>query len=93
LIVARDGMNLLAMVKKGTAPAPAGKPSALLDTRVIYCGDCLEQLEKLPPPCVDLSRGGIDPPFNSNRNSASARAQTNGRRQGARKGEQPRRTA
>lgn len=46
--------------------ATAGKPSALLDTRVIYCGDNLEQLKKLPPACVDLIY--IDPPFNSNRN-------------------------
>ena len=46
--------------------APAGKPSALVDTRVIYCGDCLEQLEKLPDACIDLVY--IDPPFNSNRN-------------------------
>jgi len=45
---------------------PAGKPSALLDTRVIYCGDNLEQLKKLPENCVDLIY--IDPPFNSNRN-------------------------
>src|SRR5437764_1743046 len=45
--------------------APA-KPSALLDTRVIYCGDNLEQLGKLPDACVDLIY--IDPPFNSNRN-------------------------
>jgi hypothetical protein len=47
------------MAKKGTAtgePAkktPAGapaarKPSALLDTRVIYCGDNFEQLAKPP---------------------------------------------
>ena len=50
-----------------SSPAPAaGKPSALLDTRVVYCGDCLEQLQKLPPACVDLIY--IDPPFNSNRN-------------------------
>ena len=42
------------------------KPSALVDTRVIYCGDNLEQLEKLPDACVDLIY--IDPPFNSNRN-------------------------
>src|SRR5665213_2006705 len=42
------------------------KPSALLDTRVIYCGDNLEQLAKLPDACVDLIY--IDPPFNSNRN-------------------------
>ena len=41
--------------KKPPAEAPPrGKPSALLDTRVIYCGDCLEQLKKLPPACVDL---------------------------------------
>jgi hypothetical protein len=42
------------------------KPSTLLDTRVIYCGDNLEQLAKLPDVCVDLIY--IDPPFNSNRN-------------------------
>ena len=45
--------------------APA-KPSALLDTRVIYCGDNLEQLKRLPAACVDLIY--IDLPFNSNRN-------------------------
>ena len=28
------------------------KPSALLDTRVIYCGDNLDQLRKLPDGCV-----------------------------------------
>ncbi len=50
-----------------TAPRP-GKPSSLLDTRVVYCGDNLEQLAKLPERCIDLIRGGIDPPFNSNRN-------------------------
>src|ERR1017187_7078333 len=43
-----------------------GRPSSLLDTRVIYCGDNLEQLAKLPDACVDLIY--IDPPFNSNRN-------------------------
>ena len=43
-----------------------GKPSSLIDTRVIYCGDCLEQLPKLPDQCIDLIY--IDPPFNSNRN-------------------------
>jgi hypothetical protein len=42
------------------------KPSVLLDTRVVYCGDNLEQLAKLPDACVDLIY--IDPPFNSNRN-------------------------
>jgi len=36
------------------APAPhAGRPSALLDTRVIYCGDCREQLEKLPTGVIE----------------------------------------
>jgi len=52
---------------KPGAPTPKpGKPSPLLDTRVIYCGDNLEQLAKLPDACVDLIY--IDPPFNSNRN-------------------------
>jgi len=30
------------------------KSSSLLDTRVIYCGDNLEKLAKLPDACVDL---------------------------------------
>lgn len=42
------------------------RPSALLETHVVYCGDNLEQLAKLPDHCVDLNY--IDPPFNSNRN-------------------------
>ena len=46
--------------------SPSAKRSPLLDTRVIYCGDNLDQLRKLPPKCVDLIY--IDPPFNSNRN-------------------------
>lgn len=46
--------------------APPGRPSALLDTRVIYCGDNLEQLKRFPDACIDLIY--IDPPFNSNRN-------------------------
>jgi len=46
--------------------AMVGKPSALIDTRVIYCGDNLEQLRKQPENSVDLIY--IDPPFNSNRN-------------------------
>ena len=45
---------------------PALRSSSLLDTRVIYCGDNLDQLAKLPDACVDLIY--IDPPFNSNRN-------------------------
>ena len=44
----------------------AGRPSALLDTRIFHCDDCLDQLGKLPDTCVDLVC--IDPPFNSNRN-------------------------
>ena len=48
------------------APQTPARPSALVDTRVIYCGDNLEQLAKLPDACVDLIY--IDPPFNSNRN-------------------------
>ena len=55
--------------KRAAPPAqapPAGRPSALVDTRIIYCGDCLYQLRKLPDHCVDLIY--IDPPFNSNRN-------------------------
>ncbi|MFM9957662.1 MAG: DNA methyltransferase [Phycisphaerales bacterium] len=47
-------------------PAKPGRASSLIDTRVIYCGDNLEQLAKLPDACVDLIY--IDPPFNSNRN-------------------------
>jgi len=42
------------------------RPSSLVDTRVIYCGDNLDQLPKLPDGCIDLIY--IDPPFNSNRN-------------------------
>ena len=42
------------------------RASSLIDTRIIYCGDCLDQLRKFPEHCVDLVY--IDPPFNSNRN-------------------------
>jgi len=60
----------LAMAKKIKTDSKklvaAGKPSALVDTRVIYCGDNLDQLKKFPDGCVDLIY--IDPPFNSNRN-------------------------
>lgn len=55
--------------KAQAAPAKqsgGSRPSALIDTRVVYCGDNLEQLKKLPDGCVDLIY--IDPPFNSNRN-------------------------
>jgi hypothetical protein len=49
-----------------TRPTIRTKPSSLVDTRVVYCGDNLEQLKKLPDACIDLIY--IDPPFNSNRN-------------------------
>jgi DNA modification methylase len=52
-------------------PTKLAKPSVLLDTRVVYCGDNLEQLAKLPDACVDLIY--IDPPFNSNRNYGPCR--------------------
>lgn len=51
---------------KPTTAQRSGRPSAVIDTRVVYCGDCLDQLRKLPDGCVDLIY--IDPPFNSNRN-------------------------
>ena len=59
------------MAKKSSEKiiAPTSRPaksSSVVDTRVIYCGDNLEQLKKLPAACVDLIY--IDPPFNSNRN-------------------------
>ncbi|MFA5240179.1 MAG: DNA methyltransferase [Phycisphaerae bacterium] len=55
------------MGKKKKSKTPStGKPSSLIDTRVIYCGDNLDQLKKFPDGCVDLIY--IDPPFNSNRN-------------------------
>jgi len=38
------------------------KSSTLIDTRVIYCGDNLEQLRKFSDACGDLIY--IDPPFN-----------------------------
>src|SRR3990167_1012667 len=41
------------------------RKSALIDTSIIYCGDCLDQLRKLPDASIDLIY--IDPPFNSNR--------------------------
>jgi hypothetical protein len=32
----------------------SSKPSSLVDTRVIYCGDNLEQLKKLLDGCADI---------------------------------------
>jgi hypothetical protein len=50
------------MAKKGSAAKPAitpaiaapGRSSALLDTCVVYCGENLEQIAKLPDGCVDM---------------------------------------
>jgi hypothetical protein len=45
------------MANVGVAPegaAKPGKPSPVIDTRVIHCGDNLEQLKKLPDGCIDL---------------------------------------
>src|SRR5438552_11441869 len=64
--------NTASSTTSSTAPATAAatakpaKPSALVGTRVIYCGDNLDQLRKLPDACIDLIY--IDPSFNSNRN-------------------------
>ena len=67
--------SLVGMAKrKSTQPGDSGasrrggtgRPSVLFDTRVIHCGECLDQLRKLPDGCVDLIY--IAPPFNSNRN-------------------------
>ena len=62
----RAGSPLPADGAHGVTRPTKLKSSSLLDTRVIYCGDNLDQLEKLPDACVDLIY--IDPPFNSNRN-------------------------
>ncbi|MEK6800026.1 MAG: hypothetical protein AABZ12_13765 [Planctomycetota bacterium] len=67
--LAKPAAKLASPLAKGgsrVVAAPAARPSALLDTRIIYCGDCLDQLRKLSDACVDLIY--IDPPFNSNRN-------------------------
>lgn len=53
-------------VKETSVIYRTGRPSALVDTRVVYCGDNIEQLAKLPDACIDLIY--LDPPFNSNRN-------------------------
>ena len=50
--------------KKTPLKVPAkGKTSALIDTRVIYCGDNLEQLKKLPE--------NSDDPFSKNKSPKS----------------------
>ncbi len=64
-----------AVGKGSERKAAGGRPSSLLDTRVIYCGDCLDQLRDLPADCIDLIY--IDPPFSS---SLSLRAEGNSNR-------------
>jgi len=49
-----------------TADDPAGLILSPARTRVIYCGDNLKQLKKLPGGSLDLIT--MDPPFHSNRN-------------------------
>jgi DNA modification methylase len=57
------------MSKKRKAPSPPfrrpTRPLSAIDTQVIYCGDNLAELPRLPDACVDLIY--IGPPFNSNR--------------------------
>ena len=62
----RGGDQTTKSAPNATRSLSSGQPPALLDTRLIYCGDNLEQLAQLPDACVDLIY--IDPPFNSNRN-------------------------
>lgn len=38
----------------------------MMETNVIYCGDCLNKLKEIPDESIDLIY--IDPPFSSNRN-------------------------
>jgi DNA modification methylase len=72
------------MGKKTCASPPvitahrAGRPSGLLDTRAVYCGDNVERLAKLPDACIDLIY--VDPPFNSNRNYEVFWGETEGKR-------------
>jgi len=52
--------------EKQTSEPKPGRPSSLVGTCVIYCGDDLECLRTMPDGCVDLIY--IDPPSNCNRN-------------------------
>lgn len=64
------GSGCASMAKRtkmsGGSAIPAAEPFSALDTQVIYCGDNIDQLRKMPAGFVDLIY--IDPPFNSNRN-------------------------
>ena len=53
--------------KRASAPPRRpGRPSALLYSRVVSCGERLDEFCELPDRCVDLIY--IDRPFNSNHN-------------------------
>ena len=64
--MAKKAGNPDALATSSAARGGAPHGSALVDTRVIYCGDNLGQLATLPDACVDLIY--IDPPFSSNYN-------------------------
>jgi hypothetical protein len=46
LQIAVQSLHYKSMKNKATKPEKTARPSALLDTRVIYCGDNLEQLRE-----------------------------------------------
>jgi hypothetical protein len=48
--------------REDARPTTRKKPSALVDTRVIYCGDNLEQLQKLPDASIDCEEAGVKQP-------------------------------
>ena len=52
---ARPQSEILSEKSGPRGTRPSERPSALLDTRVIYCGDDLEQLSNLPAPRVNLA--------------------------------------
>jgi len=64
--MAKKSKELKSSASEPRVAASRLKPSSLLDTRLIYGGDNLDQLPKLPAASID--RIYIDPPFNSNRN-------------------------
>ena len=49
----RKGAKVAKASAAGASTPARTRPSALLDTRIIYCGDCLDRLAKLPDGCVD----------------------------------------
>jgi len=53
-LTAADGSPPVKSLKSPALSRTPLRASSLLDTRVVYCGDNLEQLAKLPDACVDL---------------------------------------